>query len=75
MTKKYNDTISPFYTVGKEKENYDALQKVKIGGKLFLKRNRHKVQAKSPDAYLEYITPEEVAAYAERNGNKDSESL
>ena len=67
--KKYNLTLSPMYKAGKN-DNFisieitpaifDALQNIEIGGKLFFKQTKQKKTDKSPDAYLEYISKDEV---------------
>lgn len=75
-TKKFNLTVSPLWeteggnliSLEINPEIYDALQKVKIGGKLFVKTNAAKNKhAKSPQKYLEYMSVEDVAAFKANN--------
>jgi hypothetical protein len=86
--KKFNTTIVPLWTTQNGNmfsmvvgpEHFDALQQVEIGGKLFIKmlpEDRRKSE-KSPNAYLEYVSKEDVAKYKEQTkgrtsrGNTDS---
>jgi hypothetical protein len=73
MNKKYNLTITPMWETKNQnlmsieitEDILQALDKVEVGGKLFIKRleeDRRK-NDKSPHAYLEYLDPSEVAAY------------
>jgi hypothetical protein len=51
---------------------YDAIQKIKVGGKFFVKQNKVKHDDRSPDLYLEYMSPERLAAFkAERQKNNE----
>jgi len=66
----YNLSISPLWYNQRgnlrglvvDKEVYDAIQKVEIGGKLLIKFLDGKKGEKTPDAYLEYLTPAKLAA-------------
>jgi hypothetical protein len=69
--KKYNVTVAPMYSTSTG--NYmsititpgmfDDIQKLEIGGKLFMKVNKNKKGEKSPDAYLEYLDKSEVERF------------
>lgn len=74
--KKYNLSLSPLWQtraqnlMGIEVDDkiLEALSQVKAGGKLFIKflEEDKRKNDKSPHAYLEYLSPEEVAAYKAR---------
>lgn len=72
----YNESIAPLfltrdgkgYTMGAipvKKEMLEILSRVKEGGQFMVRVNKFKKSDKSPDAYLDYVTPERVRAYFE----------
>ena len=78
--KDYPDTVAavwqrtnslyPFESMPIDARTFDQLQKVMaklvIGGKLRIKKLNKKTNDKAPDAYIEYLTPEQVAAERKR---------
>lgn len=85
--KEFNVTLSPFYHLTNGQlgsivitpQMFDALQKVKVGGKLFFKPNRSKNEdsaSSTPDYYLEYMTPERLNSFKkERQEAEAKDSL
>lgn len=88
--KEYNPTLTVFYETSSgnymslkiSPADFDTLQKVKVGGKLFIKKNGFRKPgpngepSKSPHAYLEYISPEQVREFeAKQERRKNEESL
>lgn len=79
--KEFNLSVTPLWynTNGNlrglvvDKAVYDAIQKVEVGGKLFVKFLEKKKDKKSPDAYIEYITPSKLAEARERLNKQDEE--
>lgn len=71
--KKYNLTLVPmwitkngnYFSIEIGPEHYDAIQQVAVGGKLLFKMmpEEKRKNENSPNAYLEYVNAEEVAAF------------
>jgi hypothetical protein len=78
--KEFNLTLAPMwdtkngnaFSIEIGPEHYDALQQVEVGGKLFLKRlpEERRKSENSPNAYLEYVSKEEVAKFKAENPGK-----
>jgi hypothetical protein len=73
-------TKNGFWTMKLRAQEFDALQKVQIGGKLTLNLIPEETRAKSgklPPAFIKYLSPELVAQqdaeFEKRKGNKASE--
>lgn len=77
---KYNLTVSRLYeTVNKSgnymsveitPEEFDAIQKIGLGGRLLVKLNKFRKSEKSPHAYLEYLSKEEFEAMVAKLKNR-----
>ena len=85
--KKYNLTIVPLWATSREgsymsieigPEHFDNLAKVEVGGKLVFRvlPEEFRKTDKSPNAYLEYISKDDVAAFKARSdsGRKNNEA-
>ena len=86
---KFNLTVAPMYTndngnltsIPVTPSMFDAIQEIKVGGKFFLKANKAKTHDKSPDFYLEYMSPEKLASFkneqnkARASGARNNDSL
>lgn len=78
--KKFNLTLAPMYRLQSgmlgsiivTPSMYDAIQQVKVGGKFFVKDNKGKTGDKSPDFYLEYMSPEQIQEF---KGTRQAEEL
>jgi hypothetical protein len=66
-----NNKLFPFRSMTIDAKSFDsitaALSKVEIGGQIRIKRNLKKNSEKSPGAYLEYLSPAQVAEDRRRN--------
>lgn len=91
---EYNKTLASLYTTKNgnlyslkvDNVNFDALQSVEIGGKLFIRflsdETKDKIEArgkKAPEAFLEYMdakkVAEEEAAYRARSGRGGGDDI
>ena len=76
---KYNLTVAPLFTNNSGNLTsipitpaiFDAIQQLKVGGKLLVKPNKSKSHDRSPDFYLEYMSPEKIAAFKAEQSNKE----
>lgn len=84
--KKYNLTLIPLWETKREgsymslevkPEHFDAFGKIEVGGKLVFRvlPEEYRKNEKSPNAYLEYISKEDVAAFKKRNTRESVNEL
>lgn len=72
--KDFNLTLAPlwntkngagFISIEIKDEQFDAIQQVRKGGKLLVKFAPQAATENSPNAYLEYLTPEKIKSFRE----------
>jgi hypothetical protein len=82
--KKYNLTIAPLWftkngkhmmSIAIGEEQFDGVQQIREGGKLFIKLNTNKKPGtNSPDGWVEYMTPEKVAEFSSQQKSSDTKA-